>query len=157
MNDRHIRILATSGVLAAAIFLLTAFVRVPLPAGYLHLGDVGVFLAGLLLPAGYAALSAGVGSALADLIGFPVYTPVTFTVKGLTALVFGLLWRKLSGKLRWLAFLSVLIIPLGYLVFELILYRSFAWVDLPLNLLQAALGAGIALGAERMGGSAFRI
>lgn len=157
MNDRKIRILATAGILSAAIFLLTAFIRIPIPAGYLHLGDAGVFLAAMLLPAGIAALSAGVGSALADLIGFPVYAPVTFLIKALTALTFSLLWRKLPGRLRYLAFLAVLIIPFGYFFFELVLYRNFAWADLPLNLLQSAIGAGLALAAEHATRSRFRV
>ena len=123
MNDRHIRLLTTAGILSAAIFLLTAFVRIPIPAGYLNLGDAGVFLVAMLLPAGYAALCAGVGSALADLIGFPLYAPITLVVKGLTALTFALLWRKLPGKLRYLAFLAVLIVPLGYFLFELVVFK----------------------------------
>ena len=158
MNDRAIRLLVTGGLLAAVIFLLTAFVRIPLPAGYLNLGDAGVFLAAMLLPAGYAALCAGVGSALADLIGgFALYAPVTFAVKGLTALTFALLWRKLPGKLRYLAFLSVLIIPLGYFVYELFVAGAFAWADLPLNLLQAAVGAGLAFAIDRLTRNTFRI
>lgn len=157
MNDRHIRLLTTAGVLSAAIFLLTAFVRIPIPAGYLNLGDAGVFLAAMLLPAGIAALSAGVGSALADLIGFPLYAPVTFAVKGLTALAFGLLWRKLPGKLRYLAFLAVLIVPLGYFLFELVVYANFAWADLPLNLLQSAVGAGLALAIDHASRGQFRV
>lgn len=157
MNDRKTRILATAGILSAAIFLLTAFIRVPIPAGYLHLGDTGVFLAAMLLPAGVAALSAGVGSALADLIGFPAYVPVTFLIKALTALVFALLWRRLPNRLRYLAFLAVLIVPIGYFLFELILFRNYAWVDLPLNLLQATLGAGLAFALDRLSGSAFRL
>ena len=157
MNDRNIRLLTTAGVLSAAIFLLTAFVRIPIPAGYLNLGDAGVFLVAMLLPAGYAALCAGVGSMLADLIGFPLYAPVTLVVKGLTALAFALMWRKLPGKLRYLAFLAVLIVPLGYFLFELVAFRNYAWADLPLNLLQAAVGAGLAWALDRMTGSAFRI
>ena len=157
MNDRHIRLLTTAGILSAAIFLLTAFVRIPIPAGYLNLGDAGVFLVAMLLPAGYAALCAGVGSALADLIGFPLYAPITLVVKGLTALTFALLWRKLPGKLRYLAFLAVLIVPLGYFLFELVVFKNYAWVDLPLNLLQAAVGAGLAWALDRVSGSAFRI
>ncbi len=149
MSDRNIRRLATGGVLAGAIFLLTAFVRVPLAAGYLNFGDVGVFLAALLLPAGYAALAAGVGSALADLYGFPLYAPVTLAVKGIAALVFALLWRRLKGPLRYLAFLSVLIVPLGYFLFEIVVYAEFAWADLPLNLLQSAVGAALALLLDR--------
>lgn len=157
MNDRQIRLLTTGGVLAAAIFLLTAFVRIPIPAGYLNLGDVGVFLAALLLPAGYAALCAGVGSALADLIGFPLYAPVTLVVKGLAALVFALLWRRLPGKLRYLAFLAVLLIPLGYFLYELVIAGAFAWADLPLNLLQSAVGAGLAWALDRVSGEKFRL
>ena len=157
MNDRHIRLLSTAGILSAAIFLLTAFVRIPIPAGYLNLVDAGVFLVAMLLPAGYAALCAGVGSMLADLIGFPLYAPVTLAVKGLTALVFALMWRKLPGKLRYLAFLAVLIVPLGYFLFELVVFKNYAWADLPLNLLQAAVGAGLAWALDRMTGSAFRI
>ena len=150
MNDRNIRRLATAGVLAAVIFLLTTFARVPIGAGYLNLGDVGVFFAALLLPAGYAALCAGVGSALSDLIGFPLYAPVTFVTKGLCALAFALMWRKLPGKLRYLAFLAILIIPFGYFAFELITAGTYAWADLPLNLLQAAVGAAFAFALERL-------
>lgn len=157
MNDRNIRLLATGGVLAAAVFLLTAFARIPLPAGYLNFGDVGVFLAALLLPAGYAALCAGVGSALADLYGFPLYAPVTLVVKGLAALAFALLWRRLPGKLRNLAFLAVLIVPLGYFLFELLVYHTYAWADLPFNLLQVAVGAALALALDHVSKGAFRI
>ncbi len=151
MNDRNIRMLAIGGLLAAAIFLLTAFARVPIPAGYLNLGDVGVFLAAMLLPADIAAICAGVGSALADLIGgFALYAPVTFVVKGGTALVFALLWRRLPGKLRYLALLSVLIVPLGYFVYELFVAGAYAWADLPLNLLQAVIGVLLALAVKRV-------
>ena len=111
----------------------------------------------MLLPAGYAALCAGVGSALADLIGFPLYAPVTLVVKGLAALVFALLWRRLPGKLRYLAFLAVLLIPLGYFLYELVIAGAFAWADLPLNLLQSAVGAGLAWALDRVSGEKFRL
>ena len=157
MNDKQIRLLTTAGVLSAVIFLLTLLVRIPIPVGYLNLGDAGVFLVAILLPAGYAALCAGVGSALADLVGFPLYAPVTFAVKGLAALVFALLFRKLPGKLRYLAFVAVLIVPLGYFAFEIITEGAVAWADLPLNLLQAAVGAGLALALDRATDGRFRL
>ena len=150
MNDLKIRRLATAGVLAAAIFLMTAFFRIPIGAGYLNFGDVGVFFAALVLPAGYAALSAGIGSALADLYGYPVYAPVTLVIKALAALLFALLWRRLPEKLRYLAFLAVLVIPLGYFVYELVIAGTFAWADLPWNLLQAVVGAALAFAVERL-------
>ena len=157
MNDRQIRLLTTAGVLSAAIFLLTLLVRIPIPMGYLNLGDAGVFLVAILLPTGYAALCAGVGSALADLVGFPLYAPVTFAVKGLAALAFALMWRKLPGKLRYLAFIAVLIVPLGYFVFEIVTEGAVAWADLPLNLLQAAVGAGLAWVFDRATKSRFSV
>ncbi|MBQ5991575.1 MAG: ECF transporter S component [Clostridia bacterium] len=156
MDDRRIRILVASGILAAVIFVLTAFLRVPIPAGYLHLGDTGVFFAAMLLPPGVAVLCAGLGSALADLIGFPVYVPVTFLVKGLAALTFSLLWQR-RDRLRYLAFLAILVIPVGYFLFELILFRNYAWIDLPLNLLQSAVGAGLAFALDRAGRDRIRL
>ena len=156
MDDRRIRILVASGILAAVIFVLTAFLRIPIPAGYIHLGDTGVFFAAMLLPPGVAALCAGAGSALADLIGFPVYVPVTFFVKGLAALAFSLLWRR-RDRLRYLAFLAVLVIPVGYFLFELVLFQNYAWVDLPLNLLQGAVGAGLAFALDRAGRDRIRL
>ncbi len=158
MNDKQIRLLATGGLLAAVIFLLTAFVRIPMPFGYLNLGDMGVFFVAMLLPAGWAALCAGVGSMLADLIGYPLYAPVTLAVKGLTALAFALLWRRLPGKLRYLAFLAGLIVPLGYFLYEQFVNGvAAAWAEVPLNLLQAAVGAGLALFVDRATKSRFRI
>ena len=150
MNDTQIRRLATAGVLAAAIFLMTAFFRIPIGAGYLNFGDFGVFFAALLLPSGYAALCAGIGSALADLYGYPLYAPVTLVIKALAALTFGLLWRRLSGKAKYLAFLAVLVIPLGYFVYELVIAGTFAWADLPWNLLQSAIGAALAFAVDRL-------
>ena len=38
MKDQAIRRLVLTGVLSAVIFVLTAFLRIPLPAGYLNLG-----------------------------------------------------------------------------------------------------------------------
>jgi uncharacterized membrane protein len=150
MNDRAIRRLAASGVLCAATFVLTAFMRIPLPAGYLNLGDFGVFFAALLLPAGYAACAAGLGSMLADLYAFPVYAPATLLIKGLAALLCALLWRRLPQKLRFLAFLSALLIPIGYFIFEWLFFRAYAFADFLPNLLQTAVGAGLALAVHHL-------
>lgn len=157
MNDRAIRRLAASGVLCAAIFVLTAFMRIPLPAGYLNLGDFGVFFAALLLPAGYAACAAGLGSMLADLYAFPVYAPATLLIKGLAALLCALLWRRLPQKLRFLAFLSALLIPIGYFIFEWFFFRAYAFADFLPNLLQTAVGAGLALAVHHLTKNRFTV
>ncbi len=150
MKDQAIRRLAASGVLCAATFVLTAFMRIPLPAGYLNLGDFGVFFAALVLPAGYAACAAGLGSMFADLYAFPVYAPATLLIKGLAALLCALLWRKLPHKLRYLAFLSALLVPVGYFIFEWFFFRAYAFSDFLPNFLQTAVGAGLAIAVQKL-------
>ena len=47
--------------------------------------------------------------------------------------------------------------PLGYFLFELVVYANFACADLPLNLLQAAVGAGLALALDHASKGRFHI
>lgn len=81
-----VRRLSLAAAAAALIFLATAFLRVPIPLGYAHLGDAVLFLAALRLPRHAAVLSAAVGSALADcLAGFPLWAGPTLLIKGVMA------------------------------------------------------------------------
>ena len=112
---QSIRKLTTAGVLAAAIVLLTTLVSIPIPGGlgYVNLGDMGVLLAGMLLGGGWGALCAGVASAISDvLLGYTIYAPATFVIKGLVALVAGLLFAKTTKSIRYIAlYLAALIVP----------------------------------------------
>ena len=173
--------LALAGLCAAMVLLLT-LLSLPLPSGigYLNLGDAGVFLCALLFrnarfglqgrrAALWAGAAAGLGSALADLLlGFTVYMPISFVVKGLTALCCaGLLGvggtayidtpasirvtlprTPFSGRRCLLAMLPAApIVPLGYLCFELPLYGRLALANIPANALQTLLGVGLAYAA----------
>ena len=94
--DKKTHRLALAGQLCGATLLLT-LISLPLPSGYgyVNLGDAGVYLCAMLLPGGLGALAAGVGAALADLIlGWAVYAPATLIIKGLTAFLAGLAFRK---------------------------------------------------------------
>ncbi len=150
-NKTHKLVLA--GLLAAFIMVLTMVVKIPIPnmaGAYLNLGDAGVYLAACLLGNPYAALCAGVGSAVADLLlGSALYAVPTFVIKGAMAFVAAMLLERLSGKrLRRLISLTIagLIMPLGYFLFEAVLYGPvLALAGMPMNLLQYA--AGVALGA----------
>ena len=109
------------GVLAALVFVLTYFPKVPVPVtgGYVHLGDGAIFLAVLLLgPLGIPA--AAIGSGLADLIGgYMLYVIPTVIIKGLVALVAWKLYRKGSWVSAVVAFvLAEAVMVLGYFVFE---------------------------------------
>lgn len=117
----NVKQLTLCGVLAALVFMLTYFPKVPVPVtgGYVHLGDGAIFLAVLLLgPLGIPA--AAIGSGLADLIGgYMLYVIPTVIIKGLVALVGWKLYRKGSWVSAVVAFvLAEAVMVLGYFVFE---------------------------------------
>ena len=84
------RKIAIAGLLTAMIALLTAYIMVPLPTGYTHLGDGPVILCGLMLGP-FGAIPAALGSALADLLAYggsyAVYAPFSAVIKGVMALI----------------------------------------------------------------------
>ncbi|MDD4311113.1 MAG: ECF transporter S component [Eubacteriales bacterium] len=146
---QSIRQLTTAGVLAASIVLLTTLVSIPIPGGvgYINLGDMGVLLAGMLLGGGWGALCAGAASALSDvLLGYTIYAPATFVIKGLVALIAGLLFTKTEKKIRFAAlYLAALIVPVGYFLYELLLYGAVSAIpNILFNTLQCLIGAVIA-------------
>ena len=113
--------LTLGGVLAALVFVLTYFPKVPVPVtgGYIHLGDGAIFLASMLLgPLSIAA--AAIGSALSDLVGgYIPYVLPTLVIKGLMALVAWKLYvpRKPLRQLAAFALAEVVMV-LGYFLFE---------------------------------------
>lgn len=137
---------------AALCCLATLIVQVPAPlVGYLNFGDGVVLTGAFLLGPWYGALAAAIGSALADLFaGYVQYVPATFLIKGLVALVAGLLFALLHKRLRVPAFSSRIIgallgegvMVLGYFAYEALLlgYGAAALSGMPFNFLQAALG-----------------
>lgn len=83
-------------------FLATAFFTVYIPEtkGYFNLGETGVYISSLLLPPVWAAMAAGMGSALADIVlGYHIYAPATLIIKSAEGFLASLLVRRLS-KLR---------------------------------------------------------
>lgn len=69
----------------------------PGTGGYIHPGDAVVILCGIFLNPGAAFLAAGMGSAMADLLGgYFLYVPITFVIKGLVAFLAGHAFRRLS-------------------------------------------------------------
>ena len=148
-ND-SVRTVVTYGIMTAIIAVLTLFASIPLPVGsggaYLNAGDAAVYASAYILgPWGGAVVSA-LGSALADILhGAAVYAPVTLVIKGLMALVCGLLLKKLR---RIPPVIAGLIMPAGYFAFEAILYGSeTALFGLWTNAIQYTFGvvAGIVL------------
>lgn len=139
-----------TALFAALACVATMSIRIPTPGtgGYIHPGDAIVILSGVVLGPGYGFLAAGIGSALSDLIGgYFVYVPITFVIKGLVALVSGLIYQKMShsGKNRYLAVIlggitDIIFVAGGYFICEFFLYGSGAAASIPANIIQGIGG-----------------
>jgi len=81
------RKLAVGGLLTAIIALLTAYVKIPLPIGFAHIGDGAVIFSGIMLGF-YGAIPAALGSALGDILaGYSYYAVFSAVIKGVMALI----------------------------------------------------------------------
>lgn len=143
-----------SALLAALTCVATMIIRLPSPlGGYINLGDAVVLASAFLLPNGYMFLSAGLGSALADLFaGYIAYAPATFIIKGLmTIIAFGI-YKAVSPKTKpgVAMVLGSIVAELwmigGYLIFESFLYGFVpSLINVPANAVQGVAGIIIGL------------
>ena len=152
-----IRKIVMAALLAALTCVATMMIKIPSPLkGYINLGDCVVLTSGWLLPPAWGFLAAGLGSALADLLsGYLIYSPATFLIKGLMAIIACYGFRLLRNKCGNLA--SQLIcgvaaeiwMILGYYIFEGCLYGFVpSVVNIPANAVQGI--AGIVIGIALM-------
>ena len=141
-----------AALMAALTCVATMIVKIPSPMkGYVNLGDCVVLTAGWILSPGYAFLSAGLGSALADLFsGYVIYAPATFVIKGGMAVIAFLLFhvlKKVTGKIAAHLLSGVgaeIFMVLGYFLFEGILYGfGPSLVNIPANAAQGVAGVVI--------------
>ena len=137
-----------TGLGIATVFVATMYIRVPNAiSGYFNLGDGFILLFSSFLPPLPAFLVGGLGSSLADLIGYPVYFFPTLIIKGLEAVVVACLMKKYARKAQIPAYvLGSVIMVFGYFVTKAFLKGSVAvaLTGIPGNLIQAGAGLAIA-------------
>ena len=153
MKKKKLKLTVISAMFAAFVCVATIVIKIPTPLnGYINLGDCVILVASFLLPCGYAALAAGVGSCLADvLLGYMAYAPATFVIKSLMVFVVFVVSKLL--KKRKQSFVNVLSgalaelwMVLGYYVFEGFMYGfSASLVNIPMNLMQGVAGLVLAI------------
>ena len=141
--------LVISALFAALGLVATLFFAFPLPTGYANLGDCFAFAAGFCLGGVWGAAAAGIGIALADLLGgYGVYAIATFIIKAFIALC-GAMAARLAREGKWrivvIAVASVLgeaMMVLGYFFFESVFLGvgAAAIASVAGNLTQAAVG-----------------
>ncbi|MCR5468514.1 MAG: ECF transporter S component [Lachnospiraceae bacterium] len=128
------RQLTLASLFTALVFLVTRFLQVPIPLGYFNVGNSIILLACILMPSPYGVAAGAIGSALADLTSFPIYTVPTLIIKALMPVVFyAMTWKlkesgehKKSLKVHVAAASVSTLIPLfGYTFTGMILYGNF--------------------------------
>ena len=141
--------LVVSALFAALSLVATLFFAFPLPTGYANLGDCFAFLAGFVLGGPWGAAAAGIGIALADLLGgYGVYAIATFIIKAFIALCGAFAAKHVKeGKLgivviAALSLLGEAMMVLGYFFFESVFLGvgAAAIASVVGNLTQAAVG-----------------
>ncbi|MCR4806874.1 MAG: ECF transporter S component [Lachnospiraceae bacterium] len=150
MADARTRSLVKAAMFAALTFISTYIIKIPTPGtgGYIHPGDAFVILSGVFLGPAYGAAAAGIGSALADILGgYFFYAPVTLIIKGLIGLVSGLIFtghvlkiKKDRIRLILCGLFAALFVALGYFSFEYFVYGAGAAASIPANLIQGLSG-----------------
>ena len=143
------------------IMVAILFVRIPIPftQGYVHLGDAMVFLSVLILGWKYGTIAAALGGMLGDLVGgFVAWAPWTFGIKGIMALITGLVLsaflrsdfvsrkRLLTGEVTGMLLAGIFMVAAYYFA-EGIMYGN--WVSpvlgIPWNIGQFAVGILLAV------------
>lgn len=144
------RLVAILGVMIAVVFVTTSAIKVPIPGGYIHLGDVAIYFAAFIFGPLVGLLSGAVGPALADLAaGYGSYAPGTFVIHGLQGLVAGAIaWRGGLPRMILAVVVGGVILVGGYFIYDLAVVRiglGAAISDAGFNTVQAASGAIIAI------------
>lgn len=150
MNSR-LKKIVTAALFAALACVATMAIRIPTPgtSGYIHPGDAIVILSGVVLGPGWGLLAAGIGSAMADLLGgYFIYVPITFVIKGAVAFASGTVYQKIGNteKSRYAAVIlggvcDIILVAAGYFICEVMLYgAAAAAASVPANIVQGIGG-----------------
>lgn len=150
-----------TALMMCIIMISILFVRVPIPftQGYVHLGDAMIFLSVLILGWKYGALAAALGGMLGDVIGgFAMWAPWTFGIKGIMALLLGVIIsafakkenvsraKFISGEVLGMVVAGAFMVA-GYYFAEGIMYGNWAApvLGIPWNVGQFVVGMVIAV------------
>ena len=116
----------------AMVGVLTMFPQIPIPLGYMHLGNCCILLAGSFFGPVTGLVAGGIGSAMADLItGYPQWIIPTLIIKSIMGLAMGAICQKKGERCKMasartlLASLAAIVIMIfGYFVGGSILYGN---------------------------------
>lgn len=140
-----------AAIMTALVAVGTLLIRIPNPmGGYFNVGDVMIFVCALTFNPIIGGIAGGAGSAIADMIGFPVFALPTLIIKGLEGLLASLITDK---KRVYRDVLAVVVagseMIVGYFLVEL--SPPFQWglagalAEVPGNIAQIVIGGVIGI------------
>jgi len=142
--------LSLATIMTALVTIGTLIIRIPNPmGGYFNVGDVMIFVCALIFDPIIGGFAGGLGSSIADIIGFPVFAIPTLIIKGLEGLLASLITNKknvLRDVLAVVAAGSEMII--GYFLVELYLLQwglGGALAEVPGNIAQIVIGGVVGI------------
>lgn len=145
-SEISMRVLTKMAMMATITFVGIYAVKVPVPNGYVHIGDCMIFLGVLLLGGKRGAVSGAIGAAMADLLaGYMHWVFPTFVIKFVMASVMGLFVEKIMPKAKWnwligAAVGGVLQVILYFVADTVMFGMAMGIVDIPGNVVQTIAG-----------------
>jgi uncharacterized membrane protein len=146
-------------IFGALVFVVTSQIPpIPIPAtsGYFNIGETTIYIAALIFGPLVGALAGGLGSALSDaFLGFGLFAPGTFIIKGGEGLIVGFLNTTLRKRISNLTVCATISVAVGGLemVAGYFLYEQFvigypfavALAEVPFNIVQMLIGLIVAV------------
>ena len=137
-------------VMTALTTVGTLFIRIPNPmGGYFNFGDVMVFVSALTFGPIVGGFAGGIGSAIADMIGFPLFAIPTLIIKGLEGFLAGSLTNKKQVHRDVLAVIFAGVeMVVGYFIVEYLILQwglVLALTEIPANVAQIVIGGIIGI------------
>lgn len=132
-------------IMTALVAVGTMIIRVPNPmGGYFNVGDAVIFFCALSFNPIIGGVAGGLGSSIADIIGFPIFAIPTLVVKGLEGFLASLISNKKSIFRDILAIIAAgSEMVIGYFLIELYALQwglGGALAEVPGNITQIVIG-----------------
>ncbi|HOU15153.1 MAG TPA: ECF transporter S component [Anaerolineae bacterium] len=117
-RDVDIGRMALIALMGALTFVLTALVRIPIPAttGYVHLGDAAITFTAYAFGPWVALFAGGIGTAMADMLGYPQWAVFSLLIHGAQGLAMGWIVQRRINTLTVILSVSIgaAIVVAGY-------------------------------------------
>lgn len=134
MEKWNAKKLAADALAIALVCVSTMAIQIPIPLGYMHLGNCCILLVSVFFGNTAGMLAGGIGSCMADLLsGYPQWILPTLIIKGIMGLATAVIARGKGQEVHMISvrtFLGtaagIVIMIAGYTMAGCVLYGSVA-------------------------------